>query len=81
MKVEVRIGERAILADLGRKLIDQRLGDAVRFGPVDEPLARVGRGVEVVADDVDALGEGFTEHGGEGGRVVGGEEQRRPPPR
>ncbi len=43
-------------------------------GLVDEPLARVGRRVGVVADDVDALRERLLQHRRDRDRIVGGEQ-------
>ena len=53
------MAKAAVLADLGGDAVDQRLGDAVELGLVDEPLAGVGRRVGVVADDVDAGASAF----------------------
>ena len=64
----------AFLADLGGHVVDQRLGDAVELGLVDEPLAGVRRRVGVIADDVDALLQRLLQHRGDGHGIVGGEQ-------
>ena len=62
--------ERAILADLLRHIVDERLGDAVELCLIDEPLPRFGRRVGVVADDVDAFRQRLLQDRRDGDGVV-----------
>ena len=50
------------------------MGDAVEFGLVDEPLARVRLAVGIIAYDVDAGFERLAQYRRDRDRVVGGEE-------
>ena len=67
-------GETAVLADLLGHRVHHGLADAVELGLIDEPFARVGRRVGVVADDVDALRQRFLQHRRDRHRIVGGEQ-------
>ena len=67
-------GEAAVLADLLGHRVHHRLGDAVERRLVDEPFARVGRRVGVVADDMDALRQRLLQHRRDRDRIVGGEQ-------
>jgi len=69
-------GEFAVLTDALDQFVNDGLAEAIERSLVDEPAPGVRLGVGVVADDVDALGQRVTQGGGDGHRVVGGEQDR-----
>ena len=65
--------ELALAVEQPRGLVGEGVGDAFRCGLVDEVVARVGLGVGVPGDDVDAALAGLAQHGRDAGLVFDGD--------